>query len=600
MPPRTPPPRGDHLADFTRDPRVLLLALLALGIGVLSAGAAWVLVKAIALVTDLAFYHRFSAANLSPARQALGAAVIAVPALGGLFIGLMARFGSEQIRGHGIPEALEAILFGQSRMHPKVAILKPISSAVSIGTGGPFGAEGPIIMTGGALGSLIAQWFRLSSAERKTLLAAGAAGGMAAIFAAPVSSVLLAVEVLLFEWRPRSFLPVTVAATTAGALRAPLLGMGPIFPVPPHPAMAAGAWGGVILFGAVGGLAAMLLTALVYGCEDLFHKLPLHWMWWPALGGLIVGVMGWRDPRIFGVGYDLIHDLLLGRNLGGHLPRLLLLKMGAWTVALGSGTSGGVLAPLLILGGTLGALEAHWFSLPDPGLWAMLEMAAVMGGALRAPFTAVVFAVELTQDVSVLPALLATCATAYAVTVFFMRRSILTAKVARRGYHLTCEYGVDPLRWQRVADVMDRDFITVPADLAAADLARRIAQNNPGMSRHRAFPVLDTENDLVGIVTRGDVIRAEAGGEAKTVLQAGNDHPITIFPDEVLETAVAKMLQKGVGRLLVVTRAEPNRVIGYLGRSGLLAAHQNHFAAEAVPPRLTRSGQHKRKPPGTS
>ena len=514
----------DRLADFTRDIRILILVLMALVIGSVTAVIAYILVRLIALVTNLAFFQRFSFADTTPANTTLGCWVILVPAIGGLMIGLMARYGSERIRGHGIPEAIEAILIGRSRMSPKVAVLKPLSSAISIGTGGPFGAEGPIIMTGGAFGSLFAQLFHLSAAERKTLLVAGAAGGMAAIFAAPVAAVLLAVELLLFEWRPRSFIPVAIAAAVASVVRVPLLGSGPIFAVPLHADLPASAIGIATVFGITAGLGAVVLTALVYGFEDLFQRLPIHWMWWPAIGGMAVGVGGLIDPRVLGVGYGVIHDLLLGQGLVGLLLSLLIVKALVWAIALGSGTSGGVLAPLLIIGGALGAVEAHWLSLGDPGLWAMVSMAAMMGGTMRSPLTAMIFALELTHDFNVLPALLVGCVAAHAVTVLLMRRSILTEKVARRGYHLTREYSVDPFTLVRVGEIMDDDRLSIPADMTVAELSTRIARGDSSVTRHQALPIVDADDRLVGIITRGDLLRTlgQDPGSSTTVLEAGS------------------------------------------------------------------------------
>ncbi|MEO8191936.1 MAG: chloride channel protein, partial [Acidobacteriota bacterium] len=381
---------AEHLGDFSTDRRVLLLSLLAAVIGVFGALVAKALVWLIALITNLAYFQRISTEALSPSANRLGLWAIAVPMVGALVIGLMARFGSEKIRGHGIPEALEAILIGRSRIEPRVALLKPVSSAISIGTGGPFGAEGPIIMTGGAIGSLFAQSFHLSSAERKTLLVAGASAGMAAIFASPVAAVLLAVELLLFEWKPRSFIPVAVASTVAGALRVPLLGAGPVFPVHAHDVLPIAVLAASVGVGVVAGLASGVLTRLVYFFEDAFQKLPVHWMWWPILGGLAIGLGGLLDPRALGVGYESIQGLLAGRILGGSAVLLLAVKAVIWSVALGSGTSGGVLAPLLMMGGALGALEAPLLPGGDTGLWAMLSMAAMMGGTMRSPLTAIV------------------------------------------------------------------------------------------------------------------------------------------------------------------------------------------------------------------
>ena len=420
----------EPLADFSTKRHLLLLSGMAVPIGAISTLAACALLWLIAVITNLAFYHRLLDLPAVPQGNHLGIAVVLVPVVGALIIGFMARFGSEKIRGHGIPEALEAILLGRSRIQPKVAILKPLSSAISIGTGGPFGAEGPIIMTGGALGSIFAQQFHLSAAERKTLLVAGAAAGMSAVFATPVAAVLLAVELLLFEWKPRSFIPVAVASTVASVLRSALLGAGPIFPVAVHAAptgtellIAAG-------LGILAGFGSSLLTTLVYAFEDLFQKLPLHWMWWPALGAIFVGVGGFIEPRVLGVGYDIIHSLLRGELIGPFVLGLLVAKALVWSIALGSGTSGGVLAPLLIMGGALGAWAGSWIPVGDPGLWAMIGMTGMMAGTMRTPLTAMVFTVELTQDFKLFPALLVASVAALGVTVLIMRRSILTEKLA--------------------------------------------------------------------------------------------------------------------------------------------------------------------------
>jgi CIC family chloride channel protein len=574
----------DRLADFTRDKRVLILSLMALVIGALSAIVAKVLVWLIAVITNLVFYQRFSPDFTSPAQNHLGMLVILAPVVGGLVIGLMARYGSEKIRGHGIPEALEAILFGRSRMSAKVAVLKPVSSAISIGTGGPFGAEGPIIMTGGAVGSLFAQLFHLSSAERKTLLVAGAAGGMSAIFATPVAAVLLAVELLLFEWRPRSFIPVALASAVAAIVRVPLLGDGPIFPVTPHAALGAKGLGIAFIVGIVAGLASGLLTTLVYAFEDLFERLPIHWMWWPAIGGLFVGIGGWLDPRVLGVGYDTIHGLLRGEIIGSLVVGLLIGKALVWSIALGSGTSGGVLAPLLIMGGALGALEAHWIPIGDTGLWAMISMAAMMGGTMRSPLTSMIFTLELTHDLNILPALLISCIAAHALTVLMLRRSILTEKVARRGFHVTREYSVDPLAVLRVGEVMDENVATIPAKMKVTELSDKLAHRDPQLSRRQGTPIVDEEGRLVAIITRGDVVRALEQNEngKMTVFEAGSRNLIVTYPDEILHDAVSKMVRNDIGRLPVVSRKSPRQLLGYLGRASVMTARLRRHEEEHV------------------
>jgi CIC family chloride channel protein len=572
----------DRLADFTRDRRILILSLMAVTIGALSALVAKVLVWLIAVITNLVFYQTFSPQLVSLTNHHLGAFVILAPVAGGLVIGLMARYGSEKIRGHGIPEALEAILFGRSRMQAKVAVLKPLSSAISIGTGGPFGAEGPIIMTGGAVGSLFAQMFHLSPAERKTLLVAGAAGGMAAIFAAPVAAVLLAVELLLFEWKPRSFIPVAIAAATAGALRIPLLGSGPIFPVTAHAELGSEGLILALVVGIIAGLASGVLTTLVYAFEDLFTKLPIHWMWWPAIGGLFVGIGGYIDPRVLGVGYDTIHSLLRGEVFGPLVAGLLIGKALVWSISLGSGTSGGVLAPLLIMGGALGAIEARWMPIGDPGMWAMISMAAMMAGTMRSPLTAMVFTLELTHDLNLLPGLLVACIAAHAVTVLALRRSILTEKVARRGFHINREYVVDPLMGLRVGEVMDENPPTIPASTKVTDFSDLVANRDPSLSRRQGTIIVDESGSLAGMITRGDVLRAieRYDDPNLTVIQAGSRNLVVTYPDEILYEAIDKMVRNDIGRLPVVSRDHPREVVGYLGRAAVMAARLHRHKEE--------------------
>ena len=572
----------DSLADFRTNHRVLLLAVLAIPIGIIGTLVAKALLWLIAIVTNLAFFLRWSAVPSLPSQNHLGWWLLAVPVVGALIIGLMARFGSEKIRGHGIPEALEAILLGRSLINPKVAILKPLSSAISIGTGGPFGAEGPIIMTGGAFGSIFAQLFHLSAAERKTLLVAGAASGMSAVFATPIAAVLLAVELLLFEWKPRSLIPVAVASVIASILRVPVLGAGPMFPVAPHAALSANGLLAALLVGLVAGFGSCLLTTLVYAFEDGFQKLPIHWMWWPALGALAVGIGGIIEPRILGTGYESIHALMNGELLGAALMGLLVAKALVWAVALGSGTSGGVLAPLLIIGGALGALLGQWLPVGDPGLWAMISMAAMMGGTMRAPFTGMVFMLELTHDFNVLPALFVASVAALGVTVLVLRRSILTEKLARRGQHITREYSVDLFELMRAGDVMACQIPTIPATTTVRELSEKIAAGDPILSKRQATVIVNADQRLAGIITRGDLVRALANGPADKlpVLNAGKTEVVVCYPDELLHDVIAKMLRHGVGRLPVVARNEPDRLVGYLGRGEVLAARMRHHEEE--------------------
>jgi len=558
-------PERRHLADFRADPRLLLLAAMALVVGTGGAFAAWVLVSLISLVTNLVWFGRFDTEAMPMALAVRGPWMVLAPVLGGLAIGAMARFGSEKIRGHGIPEAIEAILIGGSRMSPKVAVLKPISSAISIGTGGPFGAEGPIIMTGGAIGSLFAQCFHLSAAERKTLLVAGAAAGMTGIFGTPIAAVLLAVELLLFEWRPRSFVPVVTAAVTAICWRPLLFGAGPLFP---FAAVAPLPWGMLagVGVGVLAGLLSTLLTKLLYALEDGFERLPIHWMWWPALGGLVVGLGGLIEPRALGVGYDVISDLLTGDVAARAVLAILLVKAVIWLVALSSGTSGGVLAPLLILGGATGWL-AGLFLPGTPGVWALLGMAAMLGGTMRAPLTGALFAVELTGDLHLLPALLAATVAAYAVTVLLLRRSMLTEKIARRGQHITREYGIDPFELTRVGEVMARAVESLPAELP---LTGALAVLEKG--RHRVYPVLDAAGRPVGLVSRSEALRWKVEGVpmGERLEERVSDASLAVLhPGDAVSHAVDLMLATDQGRI-PVTDPQTGVLVGLLARKDLL------------------------------
>jgi H+/Cl- antiporter ClcA/CBS domain-containing protein len=572
---------------------MLVLAGMALIVGGAGSGSAWLLLKLIALITNLLWFGRIAFVPSPIVEAHAGLRTLFIPAAGSLIIGLMARYGSEKIRGHGIPEAIEAILFGQSRMSPKVAVLKPLSSAISIGSGGPFGAEGPIIMTGGAFGSLFAQFFHLSAAERKTLLVAGAAAGMTAIFATPVAAVLLAVELLLFEWKPRSFVPVAAAVATSSLLRPILFGAGPLFP------FVSGALPQWALVAAVGvglatGLLSAALTKLLYLLEDAFEHLPIHWMWWPALGGLFVGLGGLIEPRALGVGYDVIQDLLTRHMLLSAVLLVLSVKALVWLVALGSGTSGGVLAPLLILGGGLGWLIGTL--LPgQPGTWALLGMAAMLGGTMRSPLTGAIFAVELTGDFGLLGHLLAASTAAYMVTVLLLRRSILTEKIARRGQHISREYAIDPYTLTRVGDVMIRNVDTLRAD---QDIASAVAAIESG--RRRTYPVVSRANRPVGLVSRGDALRwrVEGGHKGETLGEHISDASVaTVHADDMVSRAVNIMLATDQGRLPVIDR-ETGALVGLLTRRDVLAVQaqtieaemkrEAHFAG-AARPRLART-----------
>jgi chloride channel protein, CIC family len=517
-----------------------LLAGVALVIGVGATFLAVLLLRLIAISTNLFYYHRFSSVSASPADSSLGHWMVVVPVIGGVIVGLMARFGSDKIRGHGIPEAIEAILLQRARVDPKIAILKPLSAAIAIGSGGPFGAEGPIIMTGGAFGSLVAQWIHLTDAERTTLLVAGAAAGMSATFATPVAAILLAVELLLFELRPRSLVPVAIASATAAILRGYLIGPGPLFQTPAISDVDRIPFAiGALLLGAVIGLIAAGMSRMMYAFEDFFASLPIHWMWWPALGGIGVGVGGLVFPRGLGVGYDNIAELLHGSAPISLIIGILLAKSLMWAFSLGSGTSGGVLAPLLMIGGAIGAMAGRIGHAPFEmqAFWALIGMGAMLAGSLGVPMTAILFSLEVTHCLHALVPLTIGCVFSYLVTALLMPRSILTEKLSRRGYHLTREYGVDPLEIVMVADLMSpnsqlvtpREETALPRVFIYADCTGRSAAELMATEGAASLPVVDrTTQRINGAITLQDLLK---GRNRAIVRESQKLRLVTYFND---------------------------------------------------------------------
>jgi chloride channel protein, CIC family len=585
------------------DRRTVMVAGLSVIIAIGAGLAAQLLTALIGFITNIAFYDRISTAFVDPA----GAhphflRLLLVPAAGALIVGLMARYGSSAIRGHGIPEVMENVLFGGSRIPARVLVLKPLSAAVAIGTGGPFGAEGPIIATGGALGSLAGQLLRITSDERKTLLAAGAAAGMAATFGSPVSAVLLSIELLLFEYRARSLVPVALAAATATAVRAIFVGTAPVFEManvasPTGLALAAYAFIGLIV-----GVIAAGITRATYAIEDGFEilgeRFHIHWMWWPLLGALVVGIVGFFEPRALGVGYDNISGVLSGTIAGKALLFLVIFKFIAWSIYLGSGTSGGTMAPLFTIGGALGALTGTAIAAMLPSLGVdhrvagLVGMAAMFAGASHALLASVVLAFETTrQPLGLLP-LLAGCTVGYFVSLLLGRHSIMTEKLARRGAAIRPEYVADHLAHVLVRDAATRDVVQL-SDTDSLEAVRAWLASDAGETTHQGFPVVNKDGNLVGVVTRRDLLDSRHSAEA-TVRDAIRRPPVVVYEDSTLRDAADHMVMQEVGRLPVVTRGDSLKVIGIISRSDLLAAHGPRLTAATRARRVRRLSDWKR------
>ena len=571
--------------------RMVLVSVLSGVVGLMAGFVAFALYRLIGLFTNLFFFHRWTWDFISPRLNSLGLWVIVVPVLGGIIVGFMVKYGTPKIKGHGIPEAMEAVLVNRSRIQPRVAILKPISAAIAIGTGGPFGAEGPIIQTGGALGSVIGQALHMTASERKVLLACGAAAGMSATFDTPIAGVILAIELLLFEFKSRSFIPLVIASTLAAAVHMQLLGPGPMFTVTAMNFGIPRALPFYLILGVICGVAAVAITKALYWMEDQFEKLPVNEFWWPAIGALGLGIIGYFVPRVLGVGYDTISDILNANLTLKLLLVVMIAKSAAMVISLGSGTSGGLLAPTFMssaaLGGAFATIMNHFFPSANlsPGAFALVAMGAVFGAASRATFSFIIFAFEITRDYnSVLPLMLVSVIADGIGLLLMPGGSIMTEKLERRGLRIHQDYEPDVQQQVRVFETMDPEAPTLPANMPVAELAELIARRDPEVNRHQGMIILDEDGKLCGIITRGDVLRALDKNPEGTmsVLEAGTRDVVVSYPDEVLYEASAKMLRNNVGRLPVVDRNDPRRVVGYLGRPGIMAARLRRLEEEHV------------------
>jgi CIC family chloride channel protein len=558
------------------DRRVVFISLLSILLGLAAGGVSVVFMRLIAFVTNLAFFQTVSLESVSPADNHLGLMVIVVPVIGGLIVGFMARYGTKAIRGHGIPEAMDQVLSNESRIPARVTFWKPLSAAVAIGTGGPFGAEGPIIATGGALGSMIGQILSVTALERKTLLAAGAAAGMAATFNSPVSAVLLAIELLLFEYRARSVIPVALASATAAGVHVLIEGPGAVFLMPHVEASTMAALAFYALLGCGMGVLAVLITRLIYWIEDGFEEhLPVHWMWWPAIGAVAVGIVGYFEPRTLGVGYSNISNCLSANLVASAALMLGLLKLVSWSISLSSGTSGGTLAPLCTIGGALGlasggAIVALWPGLGiDARMAALVGMAAMFGGASRAFLASAVFAFETTLEPLALLPLLAGCTTSYMVSCLLMRNTIMTEKIARRGLRPPSEYLADVLDQVVAREFASRNVIALQAG-ETVDKVRAWFAEGSGDSRHQGYPVLDANRVLVGVLTHADIAQAPlASTSLRDLIQRP---PKFVYEDTSVRQAAEHMANHDIGRLPVMSHSNPPQLVGILTRSDVLDA----------------------------
>lgn len=561
----------------TVNKRVFFLSVQAIINALIIGCIAKLLVLLISLITNISFYGTFSFEETSPANNTLGLLVIIVPVIGALIVGIMARFGSEAIRGHGIPEAMEQILVNRSKIKPAITFLKPVSAAISIGTGGPFGAEGPIIATGGAFGSVTGQIMKITASERKIMLAAGATAGMSAIFGTPVAGVLLAIELLLFEFSPRSIIPVALACATGAAMHFALFDTEPVFAMANIPEPTSLAMVSYVLMGLVIGVAASFVSKAIYLIEDLFEHLPIHWMWWPAIGAIAVGVVGYFAPRTLGVGYTNISYLLSGNVPLQFILSLCLLKFVSWSISLGSGTSGGTLAPLLTIGGAFGSLLGVATLALFPGseinvaTCALIGMAAMFAGASRALLTSIVFALETTMQPHGLLPLLAACTAAYFISFFMMKGSIMTEKIQRRGVFTPDSYEPDMLQQVNVDSVMNCDLDVLSPQNTVKDVREWIKDRATHQGNNTCFIVATEDEQLLGIVNREDIFSKEHPDDAYISQLISADQTF-IYPESRLSLAV-DLLDKHSSDLLPVINHETKKLVGSVTHKEIFKAY---------------------------
>ena len=584
---------ASSLRDYSADSRIVYVSALAAILGSACAVIAWILLELIALCNNLFYFHQWSFITRDPWLAGKHWYTILAPVLGGLIVGLIARYLTPKVRGHGMPEAIETIVFGGGKVQPRVAIWKPLATAISIGSGGPFGAEGPVIITGGAVGSVLGQLLPMTDSERTVLMVAGASAGMSATFNCPFAATLLAIEILLFEWKPRSLVPVAIASVTAGVVRRLLLGPGSILQMQPvgepinHSSML-----GALVLGVLAALLAVFLSQAVHKTEHLFTKFPIHWMWYPAIGGLGVGLCGWVFPQALGVGYSVIQTMLFDNNAWKLLVGVLLIKSLAWIIALGSETAAGTLAPVLMIGGALGAALGHLMPVMTSGAWTLVGMTAVLSAAIGCPLTSAMLALELTHNGSLTLPVLLSCVCAYAVSALIQPRSLLTESLSRRGLHLTRELGVDPLETMLISEAMHTSVFALPQTATVREAVawlRRMNERGPDAwsGWQRIFPIVDTDGHLCGLLTRSRMMAAAASSDQNVPLTAfAAEEPVAIPPSETLRTCAIRMAETKLTSFPVLD--DDRKLVGIITVNDLLKGRSREARRDNTRTRVLR------------
>ena len=576
--------------------RLFFISGLAILVAAFMSLVAKLLVGLINVVTNIFFFGTLDLTFRSPAGNHLGLWVILIPVLGGALVGMMALYGSKAIRGHGIPEAMEQVLTNQSKIKPAIAVLKPVSSAIAIGTGGPFGAEGPIIATGGALGSTLGQLIHVTSNERKIILAAGATAGMSAIFGTPIAAIFLAIELLLFEFSPKAIIPVALACITGGAGHHLFFEAGPVFPMPVLSAPSNLALGIYSVIGIGIGLVAVGLTKLVYFIEDAFERLPVHWMWWPAIGGLAVGLIGFIAPQTLGVGYDNIVNLLSGKLSLTIMLSLCIFKFMSWAIALGSGTSGGTLAPLMTIGSATGAIAGYLVLDFFPGVGITLPMAALVGmsamfaGASRAYLTSILFSLEATHQINGLLPLLAACSGAYLISFFIMEHTIMTEKIARRGVISPDAYEPDPLTNLTVSDALEKQVFEISPSDRLGEVRALINRS----TTQGAWCAVTEKGNFKGFLNIVEILQSDSDPE-QDIASLLKESNVSLRPTDTLHKAAEVIVASGNDCVPVCKPGHNGAFVGILSCRDIVSSyHRIRGSGEIRERNLSYSVQRKK------
>lgn len=555
------------------EPEIVRICCFAVLVGAVAGLVAQALLALIQLFTNIFFYGRFSFAYSIPAHHHLGLWIILIPPIGALLVGVMIHFWEPTLKGHGIPEAMESVLFGHSRMRLRVALLKPLATAFAIGTGGPFGAEGPIIQTGAALGSLFGQAVGLTPYYRRVLLASGAAAGMAATFTAPMAGILVAIELLLFELRARSFIPVALAASVATGVRIHFAGWAPLFPTPMFRLTGMNELWLFALLGLVMGAAGIIMIRVLSWLEDFFDELPVpnRLIWAPVIGGFLLGGIGYFYPQVLGTSYDTIRDMLNDRLNLANLTGISFAKFWALVLSLGSGTTGGVFAPSLVVGGGIGASFAILFRhiapglVSDPAFYALAAMGGMFGGIARAPLTSIVFLFELSHNPNAILPLIICVMISDAVVRLCSRDSIMTVKLVKRGLIILQDYSVPVLMRARIDQVMRKEFSLLHADDELQKVLETFVPGELGL-----IPVIEQGGELVGIVEPHDLLRTEPPDHHFTMRELARRDYVLAYLGESVDQVHREMMLKNTENVVVVAPDDNRKPVGIARANDIL------------------------------